>query len=166
MSVSKTDKDACLPNTSISNRQHAIGTNTSNAFSLLEGNGHCEDRESRARWGRLDIFKARLGFTEKVTSEWTCERALPCEYLGKEHSGRGSCQDEGPTASLWLEYSSRGHCGWSGVSEGESRKMSGWRGDGGERIWFSVSQAPRFMTFIKQSLQHLWEEGHSSDEHF
>lgn len=75
MSVSKTDKDACLPNASIPKRQDAIGINTSNTCSLLEGNRHCEHRASRARWGRLDIFKARLGFTEKVTSEWTWERA-------------------------------------------------------------------------------------------
>lgn len=61
MSVSKTDKDDCLPNASIPKRQDAIGINSSNACSLLEGNRHCEHRRKQSKMRRLDIFKSEVG---------------------------------------------------------------------------------------------------------
>ena len=167
MSVSKTDNDACLPDASIPKRQHAMGTNTSNTFSLLEVMGVVKTGKAEQDEGGWTFSRRDWASEGDIwVNMWRGWRNLPCEYLGEEHSAGGSCQEEGPTAALWLEYSSRGQCGWSGVSKGESRKMSGWRGGGGERIRLGASQALWFITFMKQSLQGLGEEWPSSDEHF
>lgn len=169
MSVSKTDNDACLPDVSIPKRQHAIGTNTSNTFRFIRRCWALWKQGKQSKMREAGHFQGEIGLHwegDIWVNLWKGWRNLPYEYLGEEHSARGSCQDEGPTASLWLEYSSRGQCGWSGVSKGESRKMPGWRGDGGEWIRLGASQALWFITFVKQSLQGLGEEWPSSDEHF